>query len=62
MTQPHAYAPEADTALREMFWMTPPNESYTLDLDSMRQVAMVYNDYLRSFARDSNLPMCDLAH
>lgn len=61
LTHPHAYAPEADTALRMNFWMTPPNESYTLDLESMQYVAGLYNDFLVQLTREEGLPLCDLA-
>lgn len=61
MTQPHAYYETAPAELRSRFWMTPPWAAYTLDLESMNRIASLYNDFLRSFAKQEGHPLCDLA-
>ena len=61
MTQPHAYSEATPADLRSRFWMTPPDATYTLDLESMIHIASLYNEFLRSFAAREGHPLCDLA-
>lgn len=61
MTQPHAYAKATPAELQSRFWMTPPEATYTLDLESMIHIASLYNEFLRSFAAREGHPLCDLA-
>jgi hypothetical protein len=61
VNQPTGYQPDAPADLRRHLWMTPPNTNYTLDFDSMVQLANLYNQYLLTFARKNALPSCDLA-
>ena len=61
MTQPTAYAKATPAELQSRFWMTPPDATYTLDLESMIHVASLYNEFLRSFAAREGHPLCDLA-
>lgn len=61
VTQPTAYQPTAPEALKASFWMTPPNQDYTLDFDSMVAVATVYNQHLRQVAAAQQLYLCDAA-
>ena len=41
--------------------MTPPNENYTLDLDSLIRISDLYNSFLKKTARKYNIYLCDLA-
>src|SRR5256885_589268 len=61
MTQPHAYSEATPADLRSRFWMTPPWATYTLDFESMIQIASLYNEFLKSFAARGGHPLCDLA-
>jgi lysophospholipase L1-like esterase len=61
MTQPNAYAKATPAELLSRFWMTPPETTYTLDLESMIHIASLYNEFLRSFAAREGHPLCDLA-
>ena len=62
MTQPHAYGPPpAQPALVSRFWMVPPYADYGLELDSMSQIARIYNVHLADFARRAGHGLCDLA-
>jgi len=61
MTQPHAYSEATPADLRSRFWMTPPWATYTLDFESMIQIASLYNEFLKSFAAQEGHPLCDLA-
>ena len=61
MTQPHAYAKATPAELQLRFWMTPPEATYTLDMESMIHIASLYNEFLRSFAAREGHPLCDLA-
>jgi len=61
MTQPHAYDKATPAELQSRFWMTPPDATYTLDLESMIHIASLYNEFLRSFAAREGHPLCDLA-
>ncbi len=60
MNQPNAYKPGVDEKTRKNFWMTPPNESYTLDLESLIQIAALYNSRLKDFAQANGQEFCDL--
>jgi lysophospholipase L1-like esterase len=61
LTQPHGYSTAADPAYRRYFWMTPPEESYTLDIASMAAIADVYNRHLARFAKEQGHGLIDLA-
>jgi lysophospholipase L1-like esterase len=61
LTQPTGYAVDAAEILTARFWMTPPNESYTLSLGAMAEVASVYNQYMRAFGSNNNHSVCDIA-
>lgn len=61
LTQPHAYAGNPPQALRDLYWMTPPDGDYTLDLDSMQHITALYNRWLLEFTRRHNQPICDVA-
>ena len=41
--------------------MTPPNVDYTLDLQSLIEVASTYNAALMKIALDNEINFCDLA-
>jgi len=60
-TQPHAYKAEASEELKQSFWMTPPQQSYTLTFDSMIHLAHLYNTYLLDQARRRGHATCDVA-
>lgn len=61
LTQPHGYYEVIDSGYRRHFWMTPPNEDYTLDLASMGRMADLYNQYLIRFAGEQGHGLIDLA-
>jgi lysophospholipase L1-like esterase len=60
LTQPNAYQNDAPQDLRDLFWLTPPNASYTLTFESLVRVAQVYNRALIDFAKQHGHPVCDL--
>lgn len=61
ISQPHAYHEGVDPELAQRFWMTPPHAPYTMDLDSLRRIASLYNTYLMGFAAARGHLACDLA-
>jgi hypothetical protein len=61
ITQPSAYQPAATAEVRSGFWMTPPNQDYTLDFESMVAIADLYNRHLRDFAAAGRRTVCDAA-
>ena len=60
LTEPNAYKKNVDKETQRHFWMTPPNASYTLDLNSMVAIASTYNSKLVDFAHQHSIPVCDL--
>ena len=60
LTQPSAYYPGAPSTVTQYFRLTPPGQSYTLDLDSLVHVAGLYNDFVRDLAAKEQLLLCDL--
>lgn len=60
--QPNAYRASIEPELRRRLWMTPPNQPYTLTLDSMRGVADVYNQWLLERAAEEGATTCRIAH
>lgn len=61
VTQPTAYQPAATESVKRRFWMTPPYAGYTLDFGSMMYIARLYNGFLREFAQQRGMAICDLA-
>lgn len=60
-TQPNAYQPEITQDLKRRLWMTPPNEQYTITLDTANSVATLYNKWLITLTEATNQPVCDVA-
>ena len=61
ITQPSGYQKAASSEFKAGFWMTPPNEIYTLDFDSMVHISTLYNKYLKKFAAKRGHLLCDAA-
>jgi len=61
ITQPSGYQAGATEEYKKGFWMTPPNQAYTLDFDSMIHIASLYNSYLKQFSSDRGHYACDAA-
>jgi hypothetical protein len=61
ITQPSAYQTDIDKLLKKRLWMTPPNESYTLDFSTMIALAKFYNDWLVKFGKENNIYTCDIS-
>jgi hypothetical protein len=61
VSQPSAYSYDITTRLKSLLWMTPPNVDYTLDLQSLIEVASTYNSALMKIALDNGINFCDLA-
>jgi lysophospholipase L1-like esterase len=58
LDHPNAYTAQVTDDLKRRFWMTPPNERYTLSLASMQQISSFYNDWLLDFAGKHGLGVC----
>jgi lysophospholipase L1-like esterase len=59
-TQPIGYKQGITPEFKRSFWMTPPDASYTLTFESAIRLAALYNDFLRRFTAERQLPLCDL--
>ncbi|MCX7144071.1 MAG: GDSL-type esterase/lipase family protein [Proteobacteria bacterium] len=60
VTQPTAYDPGIDPALKRRLWMTPPGVNYTLPLAEMAQFARAYNRSLVDTVRSHGGEVCDV--
>jgi lysophospholipase L1-like esterase len=60
VTQPSAYKADAGVDIERSFWMTPPYAGYTLDLESMIQLAAMYNRHLSAAAAAQGISVCDI--
>ena len=61
ITQPNGYQPDATEELKDLFWMSPRNASYSLTFESLVHVAQTYNRALADFAAKNGFALCDLA-
>jgi len=61
VTQPTAYQHDAPDEVRRGFWMTPPNQDYTLDFASLVALAGLYNRTLTALAAEEGASLCDAA-
>lgn len=61
LSQISAYQPGTPDELKRLFWMTPPNEPYTLSFEDMVYIANLYNKFLAAEAKKMNIPLCDAA-
>lgn len=62
VNQPSAYHVDISPDLKKRLWMTPPNEVYTLDLNSLISIASTYNQWLVNFSLSQNIPVCNIAN
>ena len=60
LTHPTAYSREVAPELKKRLWMTPPNQPFTVTLDSLIHVSGLYNDWLYAAAKESGFESCDL--
>ena len=61
ITQPNAYQKNISPELKKRLWMTPPNEDYTLDLNSLINISTLYNDWLIEFGKSEGISVCNLS-
>lgn len=61
ITQPTGYSMSVSQEYSKSFWMTPPNEDYTLDLESLNHISSLYNRYLHDFGERHGFHIIDLA-
>jgi lysophospholipase L1-like esterase len=61
INQPTGYNTKVSDKLKKRFWMTPPNQDFTLDLDSMIHISSIYNNYLENIIKKNQLSFCDLS-
>lgn len=59
-TQPNGYKEYASQDYKDLFWMTPPEEDYTLNFDSMVYISDLYNKYMIQFSSKTGNKLCDL--
>lgn len=59
VNQPNAYQPDISADLTRRLWMTPPNESYSVDLGDMKRIASMYNKWLLQRAPENS---CDISN
>lgn len=62
VNQPNAYSKKISNKLKKLLWMTPPDEKYTLDLESLNKIAKVYNNWIIDFGMKNEIAVCDLTH
>lgn len=62
VTQPNGYQGEAKEDYKKGFWMTPPNQDYAVQFESMVHIAKLYNDHLLQFTKEKGLHVCDIAN
>ena len=60
LTHPTAYSRDIAPELKRRLWMTPPNQPFTVTLDSLIHVSGLYNDWLYAAAKESGFEACDL--
>jgi lysophospholipase L1-like esterase len=61
ITQPTGYRIGASEDFKKGFWMTPPDQAFTLDFESLVDIASLYNSFLIQFAREHFHDVCDAA-
>jgi lysophospholipase L1-like esterase len=61
ITQPNGYQKDANEEFKKGFWMTPPNQNYTLEFESMSYIASLYNSFLVKFSMGKDHFSCDAA-
>jgi lysophospholipase L1-like esterase len=62
VNQASAYKDNVSDNLKKLFWMTPPNQNYTLELDSLIKLMDLYNNYLISHSEINKISNCDIAN
>ena len=55
LDQPTAYKENISEKLKKRLWMTPPNQDYTLNLESLIYISKTYNEWLQKEVTNSNL-------
>ena len=60
-SQPTAYKKNASDQIKSKFWVTPHNEDYTLNFNSMMHIANLYNNFTISYALENNFVPCNVS-
>jgi lysophospholipase L1-like esterase len=60
VNQASAYKDNVSNDLKKLFWMTPPNQIYTLELKNLIQVINLYNDWLIEYSEKNKIDNCDI--
>lgn len=61
LTQPTGYQADAEQALIDRFWMTPPEEAYTIGMTGMQKISTLYNNYIVEKSKAFGIKSCDIA-
>lgn len=61
LTQPTGYQAGAEQDIVDRFWMTPPQEPYTIGMTGMQKISQVYNRYMIEKSKDFGQASCDIA-
>jgi lysophospholipase L1-like esterase len=62
VNQASAYKNDVSENLQKLFWMTPPNQNYTLQLDNLIKLMKLYNNYLISYSDKNKINNCDISN
>lgn len=60
VNQASAYKKNVTEDLKRLFWMTPPNQSYTLELENLILAMNFYNDWLITYSKKNKIDHCDI--
>ncbi|MDV7340838.1 GDSL-type esterase/lipase family protein [Terasakiella sp. A23] len=61
LTQPTGYQEGAEKEIVDRFWMTPPEEAYTVGMTGVQKISQLYNNYLIEKSKEFGHQSCDIA-
>ena len=60
VNQAHSYSVKTPRNVTKYFRWTPPDEDYTLDIESLVHIANLYNGFLKKYSEKNDLFFCDI--
>jgi lysophospholipase L1-like esterase len=60
LESPNAYNKKVSNKLKKNFWQTPPNANYSINLEGLVNISILYNNWLKEIVEKNNFLFCEI--